>query len=207
MSAQDALESLLRQGLVWRGGESAAAPARAALPSGFERLDAVAGGWPAAALTELISDAGLGLSLLVPLMARLARGDRWLVVVDPPWRLHAPALAARGVAPERLLQVRGGAAARAAWAMEQLLRAGTCALVLGWAGDLAPVHLRRLQLAAGEGGCPAVLFRPAGAAAQPSPAALRLRLRARPAGLEVEVLKRRHGRAGGRVLIPRARLA
>ncbi len=206
MSAQEALESLLQQGLVWRGGEHAAAPARGYLPSGFARLDAVAGGWPAAALTELISDAGLGLSLLLPLMARLAEGERWLVLVDPPWRLHAPALAARGVAPERLLQVHAGDAARAAWAMEQLLRAGTCALVLGWPDGLPAGQLRRLQLAAGEGGCPAVLFRPPAAARSPSPAALRLRLQARPAGLAVEVLKRRHGRAGGRVLIPRARL-
>jgi len=132
----------------------------------------------------------------------LGREPRWLAWVDPPWHPHVPALAARGVAVSRILQVRTAGGAEGLWAAEQLLRSGNCAVVMLWPGRLGTARLRRLQLAAEEGDCLGVLFRPPEAAAAPSPAALRLRLGSRGGKLVVEVLKRRGGWNGGRVEVP-----
>ncbi len=190
------LSSLLDAGLLWRGrrGEGRARH----LPTGFDELDAlIGGGWPASALVELISADHLGLALLLPALQRLQSG--WLAWVDPPWQPHAAALAARGVAVERLLLVRGGD--ESLWALEQLLRSGQCAAVLSWPPRLADRGLRRLQLAAEEGDTLGILFRPPAARAQPSPAALRLSLEPHPRGLRVEVLKRRGGWGGQGVVL------
>jgi hypothetical protein len=43
--------------------------------------------------------------------------------------------------------------------MEQALRSGSCSAVLGWANAIDMSSLRRLQLAAEQAGCLAVLFR------------------------------------------------
>jgi hypothetical protein len=55
--------------------------------------------------------------------------------------------------------------------------------------------LRRLKLAAEEGGTPAFLLRPSRYRYETSPAALRLALTARDDGLDIEVLKSRSGPA------------
>ncbi|HHH13441.1 MAG TPA: translesion DNA synthesis-associated protein ImuA [Thiolapillus brandeum] len=202
MAAEASLESLLHRGLLWRGNGREGAAGRA-LSSGFRELDeATGGGWPSGALVELVSPGGQGLSLLVPLLVRLGREPRWLAWVDPPWHPHAPALAARGVAVSRILQVRTAGGAEGLWAAEQLLRSGNCAVVMLWPGRLGTARLRRLQLAAEEGDCLGVLFRSPEAVAAPSPAALRLRLGSRGGKLAVEVLKRRGGWNGGRVEVP-----
>jgi len=224
MATEASLESLLHRGLLWRGSGRERAAGRM-LPSGFRELDAATGGgWPSGALVELVSPGGQGLSLLVPLLARtstplsdgsgarcefttcsevpLGREPRWLAWVDPPWHPHVPALAARGVAVSRILQVRTAGGAEGLWAAEQLLRSGNCAVVMLWPGRLGTARLRRLQLAAEEGDGLGVLFRPPEAAAAPSPAALRLRLGSHGEKLAVEVLKRRGGWNGGRVEVP-----
>jgi hypothetical protein len=77
--------------------------------------------------------------------------------------------------------------------MEQALRSGACAAVLGWAGEARDPMLRRLKLAAEEGCTPAFLLRAATHRDDRSPAALRLALSARDGGLDVEILKSRGG--------------
>ncbi len=204
MTVEASLENLLHRGLLWRG-DGREGSARRKLSTGFRALDEATGGWPAGALAELISPDGGGLSLLVPLLARPeppGQEPRWLAWVDPPRHPHAPALAARGVEVSRLLRVRTGGGAERLWAAEQLLRSGSCSVVMLWPGRPDTVRLRRLQLAAEAGGALGVLFRSAEAAVEPSPAALRLRLAPHPGGWEVEVLKRRGGRSGARVELP-----
>jgi len=88
------------------------------------------------------------------------------------------------------------------WAAEQALKSGGCGAVLAWPQQVQTVQLRRLQLAAERGNCPAILFRPPRAARQGSPAALRLRVWPAPLGLEVEVLKRRGGWSGDQCIVP-----
>ena len=205
---------------VWRAGENRAS--RGAHSTGFDVLDRhlPGGGWPAAGLTEILTERyGIGeLSLLMPALARLAGfgaardrrrgppgrggGAGCVVWVAPPFIPYAPALHSQGIDLERLLIVRGRANARGhrdiLWAMEQALRSGSCAAVLAWARSVDQTPLRRLQLAAEAGRCWAVLFRPPGTARRRSPAVLRMRLVAGAfrGRTRVEILKCRGGRPG-----------
>jgi hypothetical protein len=79
--------------------------------------------------------------------------------------------------------------------MEQALRSGACSAVLGWAACRDRRNLRRLQLAAEQSRCFAVLFRSLGDASEPSPAVLRIALEGTPHGLLARILKSRGGRA------------
>ncbi len=153
---------------------------------------------------------------------------RWVAWIDPPHLPYAPALAGAGLDPAQMLIVhtKGGRGhslrsfpreqgqsalpARAknegnvpcsfsAWAVEQALRSRACAAALAWVDALDDRALRRLKLAAEEGGSLGVLFRPLRCARDPSPAALRLALEPRgDGGLDVAVLKGR-GSAPGRI--------
>jgi hypothetical protein len=196
------LESLLQRADIWRGGD--ASPARG-LPTGFEALDAALGGWPEGGLVEVLhTHAGVGeLRLFTPALARLSRGDRWIAFVAPPYIPYAPALARAGVELSRVLVIRPGAARDALWAAEQALRAGTCGAVLAWPRGADFRALRRLQLAAEQGGALGLLFHSSAHGAEPSPAVLRLKLTPglRPESLTVQILKRRGGWATGPVVV------
>ena len=195
----DALAELLRHPALWRGG-GASAPET--VSTGFRALDArlPGGGWPLATLVELlVPAAGVGeIRLLLPALRSLTaagREPRWVAWLAPPHLPYAPALADAGLDPARMLVVRPRAGIDRLWAMEQALRSGACAAVLGWAGEARDPMLRRLKLAAEEGGTPAFLLRPAAHRCEATPAALRLALAARDYGLDVEVLKSRSGPA------------
>ena len=196
------LEQLKREGVLWQGRHSRQAGDRV-LASGWAALDELlGGGWPRAALSELLSDAHQGLPLLLPLLARLSERERWLVWVAPPYVPYAPALRASGILIEKLLLVQDVVTSQRLWAAEQALKSGACGAVLVWPEQVKTAQLRRLQLAAEQGDCPAMLFRSLRAANQGSPAALRLRLRPSPLGIEVEVLKRRGAWRGARCIVP-----
>ncbi len=199
--AEKDIDRLLRQGLLWRGDAPAWAR-ESVVSSGFVQLDeAMGGGWPRGSLTEILSD-GPGLSLLLPALADLSRGARWLAWVNAPWLPYAPALSARGLDVSRVLLIRGRDEGQALWAAEQALRSGNCAAVMLWPQRISTARARRLQLAAEEGDCLGLLFRPPGAAAQSSMAALRLEVKPHEAGLEVTVLKRPAGWGGRRLVLP-----
>jgi cell division inhibitor SulA/protein ImuA len=195
------LEKLKQDGSLWQGRRARPAAAQV-LSSGWTVLDeALGGGWPRHALVEVISDAHQGLSLLLPLLARLTQGPRWLTWVAPPHVPYAPALVAHGVRVERLLLVQDLSADQRLWAAEQALKSGGCGLVLVWPEQVQSAQLRRLQLAAEQGDCPGVLFRHPRTLRQGSPAAVRLRVWPSPLGLEVEVLKRRGAWGGARCIV------
>lgn len=193
----DALGELLRHPALWRGGDAGAPET---VPTGFRALDTrlPGGGWPLSTLIELlVPAAGVGeIRLLLPALRRLTAADtepRWVAWLAPPHLPYAPAIADAGLDPARMLVVRPRAGADRLWAMEQALRSGACAAVLGWAGEARDPMLRRLKLAAEEGGTPAFLLRPSAHRDEASPAALRLALTARDYGLDVEILKSRGG--------------
>ena len=193
------LEELLRHPALWRGDSMGDTPAT--VPTGFRRLDErlPGGGWPLSTLVELlVPTPGVGeLRLLVPalraLFAERPGAPRWLAWLAPPYLPYAPALAEAGLDPARTLVIRPRAGFDRLWAMEQALRSGACAAVLGWASTASDQALRRLKLAAGEGQSLGFLFRPPCHRHEPSPAALRLLLTARDSGLDVEILKSRGG--------------
>jgi hypothetical protein len=195
----DALDQLLRHPALWRARPRDTMGEPSGLPTGYTALDRClpGGGWPSQGLIEVLADrTGIGeLSLLLPALARLCGEGReagWLAWISPPHPPYAPALAACGIDVGRVLVVR---APPAEWAMDQALRSGACGAVLGWAACRDRQSLRRLQLAAEQSGCFAVLFRRLRDGHEPSPAVLRIALSSDRDGLEVRILKSRGGRA------------
>jgi hypothetical protein len=193
------LVQLLERSDIRRGDACAVAPAPT-FSSGFPRLDAElpGGGWPRGQLTELLADhGGIGeLGLVLPALAALTAGGQTVVLIAPPHCAHAPAWASAGIRLDCLRLVFPGQPRDALWAAVEALRCGGVAATLFWLdalfrGQLPANSLRRLHLAAGEGGGGAFCFRPARQAAEASPAALRLQLQASGGRLRVDLLKRR----------------
>lgn len=182
---------------VWQASRIGHAAVQA-VPSGFPALDAElpGAGWPAGMLTELISrESGIGeLRLLVPLLRRLTREHRFVVVLGPPQMPYAPALAEHGIDLDYLLIVQAPHAADRLWAVEQTLKSSGFGALLAWLPQprTRPEHLRRMQLAAHGTHGPVFLFRALEAQFDASPAPLRLLLLPRAEQrLSVQILKRR----------------
>jgi cell division inhibitor SulA/protein ImuA len=187
---------------IWRG--KAATGTRAVIPTGFDDLDRAlpGGGWPLGALTEILVDGyGIGeLGLLMPALTALTKEDpakpkKWVAWIAPPFIPYAPALQQRGIDIDRLLMIHPTSGGKSRlWAIEQAVRSGSSAGVLAWVAAADDVILRRLQLAAEEQACWAVLFRPANTRLQRSPAALRIQLAQAQSATRMEIIKCRGGR-------------
>ena len=196
---------LERHPAIWRGAELA----RTACPgiaSGFAALDAElpGGGWPSGALTEILPQhEGIGeLRILGPALARLSAQGKFIAWIAPPHLPYAPALAAAGIALERILIIKTAKDGDSLWAAEQALVSAACGGVLVWPRGIGYTQLRRLQLAAEDGRCLAVLFRPTQAAREPSPAVLRIALATSAGGLALSILKRRGAPLSRPILLP-----
>lgn len=187
------LAEVLSHPAVWRGGDCAPEPA--AIATGFDALDAVlpGGGWPRAALTEILLEReGIGeLRLTIPALVRLQAEGSLVVWVAPPYRPYAPALAAAGLDLARLVVVRDVDERDALWAYEQALRAPECGAAFTWVSSQDERVLRRLRVAAREGQSWGVLWRRPGRRAGAAAAPLRLALAPEDGRLAVHVLKRR----------------
>lgn len=205
MAAVMPLSNLLDARRVWRG--RAEPPPAGEQPTGWAALDAVlpSGGWPAAALSEILLPLdGVGeLQLVLPTLARLSQGARPVVLVAPPylpcvagWRQHGVDM--------RRIEIVSAAETDVLWATEQCLRSGSCAAVLAWPRQADDRALRRLQVAADGGRALAFAFRDRRHLSNASPAALRLELEARPQ-VRVWVRKCRGGAVPAQpVALPRA---
>ena len=156
-----------------------------AVPLGIADVDGTLpwGGLPRGALNEVLAgtgtDGGQGPAeatasgFCAALLGRMA-GNRGTVLWCRRGRnLYGPGLAAFGLDPGRLIIVRGRTDTDILWAMEEGLRSGTPAAILGEVGRIPPTALRRLQLAAESGGVMALLLRSGTAKAVPSPAMTR----------------------------------
>jgi cell division inhibitor SulA/protein ImuA len=212
------LTDILADARVWRLKDASAAPARPVWSTGKSALDArlPGGGWPTASLIEvLLDDTGLGeVQLFLPALVASQRGTvpssadpaktsdsgaldaPWLVWIAPPYEPYAPALAQQGIELSRLLVVRPATATEALWAAEQALSSGVCAAVLLWLKGTDDRWLRRLKLAAEEGGALGVLFRPARHRFESSPASLRLVVTRGEHEPHLDLLKVQGGRPG-----------
>jgi hypothetical protein len=166
------------------------------VPTGYPELDALlpGGGWPAGVLTEICTErSGIGeLQLIMPAAARLSHSGNWIVMIAPPYIPYAPALAAHGIQLSHLIVVRPEAEEERSWACEQALRSACCGAVLMWADHLRERTVRRLQLAAENGGALVMLFR-SGRAVPLVTAALRLHVGKAVNRTVVRILKRRGG--------------
>lgn len=170
------------------------------LPSGFAELDEHlwGGGWPGDGLVELLMHtAGMGeVQLLLPSLRKLNQ-QRWIIWINPPFHLYAPALAQAGVSPEKNLVLTPKTHADFLWMTERACQSGSCGAVLAWpfTRKLKSKDTRRLQLASKRGSTLTCLFRPRQEAQQPSMAELRLSLQSghRPGQLHIDIVKRRGG--------------
>lgn len=176
MQAVATLDSMLAAQTLWHAGRHPAA-ASDGEPTGHAALDELLPqrGWPRRALTELLLPAdGVGeLALLMPTLARLSREGGTLALIAPPYLPYAPAWQAAGI-DLGVLHVIEASPRDALWALEQCLRSGACAAVVGWPRQADAQALRRLQVAADSGDCLGFVLRDRKHAANPSPAALRL---------------------------------
>jgi len=136
-------------------------------PAALHEIGGAAG--PALAFAALIAGRRLGQTAAGPVLWCTARAG-----------LYPPGLTAFGLVPERLLLVCAGARRRTLWAMEETLASGRAALVVGEAGRLGLTESRRLQLAAENGGTPALLLGGEGQGA--SAAVTRWRVQSAPSG-------------------------
>ncbi len=209
---------------------SGASPTPEGVATSFAVLDAFLPwrGWPAGAMTEIMTDTrGCGeLSLLLPAMAHLTRKKRPILCVGAPHELFAPALLQADVDPAFVTQIHAGDSSSKhqkenLWATEQALKTGLPGMVVLWsAGNstLAPEVLRRLHLAALASSASTgpvdsaaqktmlIHFRGASSMSQPSPAWLRFGYAADDSYIRLQVLKCR-GRELTRPLITLDRAA
>jgi len=189
------LDAVLNHPAIWRGN-ACARVAQPGMATGFPELDAVlpGSGWPAGALTEIYAERkGIGeLQLVMPAAAALTQAGRWVTFIAAPHIPYAPALAGQGLALARVLMINAASAEERLWAAEQTLRTTCSGAVLLWMDHIHERALRRLQLAAEEGGVGLFLFRSAHVAAATT-AALRLHLSRAHNRTVVRVLKRRGG--------------
>jgi len=187
------LDALLDSRRVWRGQNPHVDDA-SAQPTGRAGLDAQLpfGGWPDAALTEILSvRPGLGeLTLLWPTLAHLTAAGKRVILIAPPYLPYPHAWLQAGV-DLRWLSLMQVKSQDVLWTAEQCLRSGSCGAVLCWPGRADDRAVRRLQVAAETGQTLAFAFRHQREAVNASPAALRLVLEGTPQ--QLRVLKCRGG--------------
>jgi protein ImuA len=178
---------------IWRADQMGSYQA-AVTPTGHQALDRELpnGGWPASALIELLlQQAGIGeMRLLQPALCAIGR-QRRIVMVQPPHLPHAAAWSGWGLPADRFLWLKTARTADALWSAEQILRNGSCGALLFWQPQVRTEALRRLHLAAQGSSTVFWMLRPLSAADHASPAPLRLALRPAPAGIAVDIVKRR----------------
>ncbi|GAB3538513.1 translesion DNA synthesis-associated protein ImuA [Noviherbaspirillum agri] len=164
------------------------------VPTGHGALDKELpnGGWPSAALIELLlQQAGIGeMRLLRPALNRIASHHR-IALVQPPHLPQIAAWTAWGLPAERILWINTQRSADALWAAEQVLRNGSCGALLLWQSQIRSESLRRLHLAAQSAQTLFWMLRPLASVQDASPAPLRLALRPASGGIGLDIVKRR----------------
>jgi protein ImuA len=178
---------------IWRADQMGSCQA-AVTATGYPGLDRELpnGGWPSSTLIELLlQQSGIGeMRLLKPALCVIGRHRR-IVMVQPPHLPQAAAWSAWGLPADRFLWLKTARTADALWSAEQILRNGSCGALLFWQPQVRTEALRRLHLAAQASTTMFWMLRPLSASEHASPAPLRLALRPAPAGVAVDIVKRR----------------
>ena len=139
------------------------------------------GGLPVAALHEVLARHKTAASgFCAVLLARLAKSTGTVLWCRRGRGLYGPGLSAFGLAPERLILVRAHTDTDILWVLEEGLRSGSLAAVLGETDAITATAARRLQLAAESGGTSAFLLRSARGKVEPGPAVTRWQIASVP---------------------------
>ena len=187
------------------------------LPFGIEEMDErlEGGGLATSALHEIagaspaLGDDAAASLFIASIAARRSMGEAGAAVIWALRRhdLFAPALAQVGLGPERLIYAECGRDEDVLAVMEEALRHGGIAAVVGEVSAAAMASTRRLQLAAEEGGTTALMLRRwrrggEDPLAVPSAAVTRWRIASAPSGaLAVEGI----GRPRWQIMLARQR--
>jgi protein ImuA len=179
------------------------------LSTGWPPLDRLlpGGGLRRGSLVEwLAAESGSGAALLAWQAARQATQEGGaIVVLDRRREVYPPALAAWGLALERVIFVQPENARDEGWAWEQALRCPGVAAVWGWIERIDDSLFRRWQLSAETSGCLGLLLRPGAARTEPTWADVRwwVEPQAAAAGrrLRVELLRCRPAGSGSAELV------
>jgi len=178
---------------LWRGSQMSHQRERC-IDTGHAALshELPGGGWPTGSLIELMpSQPGIGeIRLLRPALKHLAK-QRGVVLVQPPFPPNTACYDAWKLDPRQMLWVAPERPMDALWATEQILKNGSCAVLLCWQQVIRPESLRRLHLAAQGSNTLFFMLRPASAAQNASPAPLRIALQPAPDGVILRIVKRR----------------
>ena len=191
---------------VWLASQMGASRMRTT-PSGYRALDRELPneGWPASVLIELLlSQNGIGeLRLLAPTLAALTQAGKTVILLAPPHIPFAPALEDLGIDLHHVILIQTNKPMDRIWAVEQTLKSASFGALLCWLPNARVDHLRRLQLAAGNGEGLCFVFRPAVTQRESSPAPLRIVCSASACGhMTVDIIKRRGPVFGQPVVLP-----
>lgn len=194
--------------LVWRGaGTSGWGPGdqatKAVVASGYGPLDAQlpGGGWPLAALSELLLDepASCEWRLLAPVLKQAAAHRTAVFLIAPPQPPHG-LIHALGA---HVVWVHAHTTMQALWACQQVIQSGTAGAVVVWLTGVKAPALRRLQACAQTSAIPVFVIRPAHAQHESSPAPLRINVAPEePGSLKLRILKRRGPLHEGEIELP-----
>lgn len=201
------LQQLLCRQDIWRGKSQRLAVSPLTRDTGYSELNRtlLGNGWPSASLTEVCQQ-GFVQSEWLLLTPALRNTQGLIVLLNPPCVPFAQALIKAGIDLERVLIVESANKADFLFSFLELVRTHACEVVLAWQPrqPLSYTELRKCQLAASDGQGLYVLFRPAAAAEQSSPAGLRLSLALQAQALQVRIFKQKGelARLGRPVLLP-----
>lgn len=173
-------------------GHSRRFTAGAALETGYENLNAslLNRGWPLESLVEVCQHGMQGeWQLFTP---SLLQWPGFIVLLNPPAEPFSQAFIQAGIDLERLIVVTATEKNHFIACFVELSRASVGAL-LSWQPNesMTYTELRKCQLASAEGTGLSVMFRPASAQQQSSPATLRVYAQIVPTGLEITVFKQK----------------
>ncbi|PWK33865.1 protein ImuA [Cupriavidus plantarum] len=203
---------------LWRAGQLGHPGRQPVWPAGYDALAAElpGGGWPAAAVTELLlaQDGAGELRLLMPALRAIAATGRRVGIVNPPYLPNAMGLA-DNLPANQWFWVRAPAGATQGarradmlWAAEQMLRSQAFGAVMVWLSGARPEAIRRLQVLAHAGDTVVWVLRPRKALHESSPAVLRLSLSPMPGNvLSIAFHKRRGPVRDTPLLLPLAGMA
>lgn len=185
------LEQLLQRDDMWLG-HSQRFTTRAAVETGYEQLNEglLNHGWPLGSLVEVCQHGMQGeWQLFTPALLQM---PGLVVLLNPPAVPFSQAFIQAGIDLERLIVVTASAKDHFTACFIEACRASV-GVVLAWQPNesMTYTELRKCQLAASEGTGISVMFRPASAQQQSSPATLRVYAQIVPTGLEVTVFKQK----------------
>lgn len=194
IASPHSLEQLLHRGDIWRGRDQYCPP-QTVLDTGYSPLNAALlnRGWPLGNLVEVCQQNLSHSEWLLFTPALRAALDGYLVLLNPPAIPFAQGLIQSGLDLEHILVVQAGNKADFLASFSELARTASCAVLLAWQPQqaLSYTEMRKCLLATADGQGLYVLFRPASARQQSSPAALRLHTEIRAQTLDIHIFKQK----------------